>query len=223
VQNKGGNVTDGTYAGFIVLTFLGAILSMGLTNANNIIRRDGTKVILMKNPSWKTEFIGLWETVIDDPWVVLLFPLFWSSNTFYTDQLNIMNGAYFTTRTRALNSVLYWSAQIIGALLWGYCLDFPKIRRSLRAKIAFGVLTALTFGIWGGGWAWQKDQALRGETEGHEIDWADGSKFLAPMFLYFFYGFYDAVWQTSIYWYDSLPSTDLLFVIFFLSADLLRL
>lgn len=201
VQNKSGNVTDGTYAGFVVLTFLGAILSMGLTNANNIIRRDGTKVILMKNPSWKTEFIGLWETVVDDPWVVLLFPLFWSSNTFYTYQLNIMNGVYFTTRARALNNVLYWSAQIIGALLWGYCLDFPKIRRSLRAKIAFGVLTALTFGIWGGGWAWQKDQPLRGETEGHEIDWTDGSKFLAPMFLYFFYGFYDAVWQTSIYWY----------------------
>lgn len=201
VGNKDDNVTDGTYAGFLVLTFLGAILSMGLTNADNIIRRDGTKVIVMKNPSWRTEFIGLWETIVTDPWILLLFPFFFSSNTFYTYQLNIFNGAYFTTRTRALNSVLYYTAQIIGAFLWGYCLDFPKIRRSLRAKIAFVVIVALTFGIWGGGWAWQKDQPIRGETIGTEIDWEDGSKFLAPMFLYFFYGFYDAIYQTSIYWY----------------------
>ncbi|CAI4218878.1 unnamed protein product [Parascedosporium putredinis] len=170
VGNKDDNVTDGTYAGFIVLTFLGAILSMGLTNAGNIVRRDGSKVIVMKNPSWTSEFLGLWETVVSDPWVILLFPLFFSSNTFYTYQLNIMNGAYFTTRTRALNNVLYWTAQIVGALVWG-------------------------------GWAWQKDRPARGETEGTEIDWEDGSKFLAPMFLYFFYGLYDAVYQTTIYWY----------------------
>ena len=33
------------------------------------------------------------------------------------------------------------------------------------------------------------------------VDWTDGGRrYIGPMFLYFFYGFYDAVWQTCIYW-----------------------
>jgi len=205
INNSSNTVNDGTYAAFLILTFLGAILSFTLANAHRVVRDDGSKVILMKNPTWKTEFIGLWETIKMDPWIVLLFPIFWSSNTFYTYQLNDMNGAHFSLRTRALNSTLYWSAQIVGALVFGYALDFPKVRRSVRAKAALLVLTALTFAIWGGGWAWQKKQVVRAVVEDKEheydrLDWTE-SGYIGPMFLFFFYGFFDAVWQTSIYWY----------------------
>lgn len=30
-------------------------------------------------------------------------------------------------------------------------------------------------------------------------DWSDGG-YVGPMFLYIFYGMYDAAWQTSVYW-----------------------
>lgn len=205
MHSKAGGVNDGTYAAFIILMFIGACIALTLCNADKVVRDDSTKVILMKSPTWQSELKGLWDTMALSPWVLLLFPMFFCSNIFYTYQTNEMNGAHFNIRTRSLNGLLYWLAQIIGAVINGYLLDYPGLRRSVKAKISFGVLFALTFAIWGGGWAWQKDQDPREVTEakGYEtIDWtAKGSKYLGPMFLYFFYGFYDAIWQTNIYWY----------------------
>ncbi|KAH7134780.1 major facilitator superfamily domain-containing protein [Dactylonectria estremocensis] len=212
IHKTSGPVTDGTYAAFIVLMFIGAVLALFLCDADKIIREDHTKVIVMKNPSWKTEIIGLWETLRDSPWILLLFPMFFSSNIFYTYQNNGMNGAFFNVRTRALNNLLYWLAQIIGAFIFGHALDFSKVRRSLRAKASLVVLFVLTFAIWGGGYAWQKQQVSRKEakTEGFvTVDWTDGGKlFIGPMFLYFFYGFFDAAWQTCMYWYMGALSNN---------------
>ena len=100
----------------------------------------------MKNPSWKSEFIGLWETFKIEPVILLLFPMFWSSNWFYTYQFNDVNGGgKFDTRTKSLNGVLYYLAQIFGALVFGYCLDLQHFRRSTRARGAWAVLFVLTF------------------------------------------------------------------------------
>jgi len=182
---------------------LGAILALFLCNAGRVLRDDGSKVILMKNPTWYSEIKGLWETIQMEPWIVLLFPLFWSSNTFYTYQGNGFNGPHFNVRTRALNNLMYWLAQIIGALVFGFALD-TKAKRTTRAKVSFVAMVILTFVIWGGGWAWQKKQDPREVTsvKGYVgVDWLDGGElFVGPMFLYFFYGFFDAAWQTCIYW-----------------------
>lgn len=97
----------------------------------------------MKHPSWKTEIIGMYETFMLEPYVVLLFPMFWASNWFYTYQFNTVNGAKFDVRTRSLNSVLYWSAQIVGAGIMGVCLDI-HIRRRTKAFAAWGALFILT-------------------------------------------------------------------------------
>ncbi|RYP73116.1 hypothetical protein DL770_007840 [Monosporascus sp. CRB-9-2] len=205
-RTTNGTVSDGTYIGFIILMVIGASLAFALCNVDAVHREDGSKVVMMKNPTWRTEFIGLWECLYQQPWVVALFPMFFASNIFYTYQQNNMNGPHFNVRTRALNNLLYWLAQIIGAVLMGYALDFPKLRRSLRAKASFGILFALTFVIWGGGYKYQMQRVDR-ETaatddykENGTMDWAD-SGYIGPMFLYIFYGMYDAVWQTCIYWY----------------------
>ncbi|KAF7550568.1 hypothetical protein G7046_g7974 [Stylonectria norvegica] len=207
INKTSGPVTDGTYAAFIILMFLGAILGLFLVDADKVIREDNTKVILMKNPSWSTEIKGLWETLYNSPWIFMLFPMFFSSNIFTTYQNNGMNGAHFNVRTRALNNLLYWLAQIFGAFVFGYSLDIHSLRRSVRAKASLVALFLLTFAVWGGGYAWQKDQVSREVAtskafEDKKIDWTNGGKkFIGPMFLYFFYGFYDAAWQTCIYWY----------------------
>jgi len=157
----------------------------------------------MKNPTWKTEIVGLWETLRTDLYILLLFPMFFASNWFYTYQFNDVNSAYFNTRTRALNSVLYWGAQIVGAGVFGLCLDLSMFRRSTRAKGAWVVLFALTMAIWGGGYAFQKDytrDSVSVESGYDGKDWAD-SGYVGPMFLYIFYGFYDAAWQTCVYWF----------------------
>ena len=119
-------------------------------------------------------------------------------------QFNAVNGAYFNTRTRALNNVLYWIAQIIGSWLFGFLLDLPY-RRSIKARYGLGFLFLLTMGIWGGGYAFQRDFTRESTSHKPPVnyegkDWAE-SGYLGPMFLYFFYGFFDAAWQTSVYWF----------------------
>jgi hypothetical protein len=183
--------------------FLGAILALFLADAGNIIREDGSKVILMKNPTWTSEFVGLWETIRTETYIILLFPMFFASNWFYTYQFNAVNAAHFNTRTRALNNTLYWISQIVGAFVFGYALDLSKVRRTIRAKAALGALFAITMIIWGGGWAWQSKQESREIVTDlkytGQMDWlSDG--YVGVMFLYMFYGFYDAAWQTCIYW-----------------------
>ena len=184
--------------------FFGAALALLLCNANDIIRKDGSYVILMKNPTWQSEFLGLYETIRYEPFVIFLFPMFFSSNWFYVYQQNIVNSAYFSTRTKALNSLLYWLAQIAAAAIWGYLLDLEHIRRSVRAKIALIVLFILTFVVWGGGYVHQRTYT-REMTDSRSFvakDWED-SGYVGPMFLYIFYGFYDAAWQATVYWYVS--------------------
>lgn len=181
--------------------FCGALLALCLCDANKVVRKDGSKVILMLHPTWSSELLGLWTTLQTEPYILLLFPMFFSSNWFYTYQQNGENAAHFNTRTRALNNTLYWTAQIVAAMIFGYCFDI-KIRRTIKAKVALLVLFTLTMVIYGGGWAFQKKQVPRSvsdETTFVKMDWTD-SGYLGPMFLYFFYGFFDAAWQTTTYW-----------------------
>lgn len=166
------------------------------------MRRDGSKIILMKHPTWKTEILGLWETLSSDPYIILLFPMFFASNWFYTYQFQDVNLARFNTRTRALNSTLYWLAQMFGAFIFGFALDFPNVRRTTRAKAAWVVMFVLTFAIWGGGYVFQLKYTRKDtnpDVVHFQYDWNSNS-YVGPMFLYISYGFYDAAWQTCVYW-----------------------
>lgn len=199
--NKSNAVGNGTYIAFIVLTLLGAVVGGTLISPLKVVRADGTHVIAMKHPSWKSEIVGMWEVLKAHSYIVALFPMFFASNWFYTYQFNAVNLAYFNIRTRSLNNVVYWSAQIIGAFAFGYGLDYPGIRRVTRARIGTGALFLLTIGIWAGGYVFQKGYTRESVTSGltPKKDWTD-SGYIGPMFLYLFYGFFDAAWQTTAYW-----------------------
>ena len=187
------------------------MLAWFLVDAKTVLRNDGSRIILMKNPTWKTEVFGLWETLLSDPYIILLFPMFFASNWFYTYQFNGVNLAQFNTRTRALNNTLYWSSQIAGALVFGYALDISRFRRTVRAKAVWLVLFVITMVIWGGGYDFQKGYTRAMVNAGADtpndpsddyvkMDWSSPG-YVGPMFLYIFYGVYDAAWQTCVYWY----------------------
>jgi hypothetical protein len=179
----------------------GFVLAGFLCNPLLIQRSDGSRVIMMKHPTWKSEFIGLFQTLRSDWYILFLFPMFFTSNWFYTYHFQDVNLARFNIRTRALNSVLYYMAQIVGAWVFGYALDTTYFRRTTRAKIAVGLLFVLTFVIWGGGYDFQTEytRAMVTADDYVKLDWTD-SGYIGPMFLYMFYGFYDSVWQTTSYW-----------------------
>ena len=180
---------------------LGAALAWFLIDSKHVLRSDGSHVIVMKHPTWTSEVFGLWEVARDDSYIIALFPMFFASNWFYTYQFNDFNLAKFNIRTRALNSLLYWLSQIIGAYTFGYALDITRFRRTVRAKAALVGLFVITMAIWGGGYAWQKNytQATDAPKVGSKIDWTTPG-YVGPLFLYMFYGFYDAAWQTTVYW-----------------------
>jgi len=202
LHSTSSSVNDGTYIAFMVLMASGFVLAGFLCNPKLVERDDGSRVILMKNPSWKSELLGLWQTLISDWYIVLLFPMFFASNWFYTYHFQDVNAVKFNIRTRALNNVLYWLMQIVGAYTFGYALDSGMFRRTMRAKIDLVALFVLTMAVWGGGYAFQKEytRATVDPDSGFiPLDFND-SGYIGPMFLYMFYGFFDAAWQTSVYW-----------------------
>ena len=95
---------------------------------------------------------------------------------------------------------MYWVAEIVGSYLIGYALDSPRLRRSLRARIAAGVLLCLVFAVWSGAYVWQtrKNTAL-GMTAA-KMDFTDPG-YVGPVLLYLSFGVLAAVWQTTLYWY----------------------
>jgi len=139
--------------------------------------------------------------IVFDWRIMCLYPMFFNANVFYSYQQNNVNGQTFNLRTRSLNGALYWIAQMFGGLLMGLVLDYGRLGRKARALAGWAVLFVTGMAIWGGGYKFQlwNDQRLR---QGHkqDIDYTDGSVFLGPMFLYFFYGAYDSFWQAYCYW-----------------------
>jgi len=194
-------VSNGTYIGFLILTIIGACMALTLVDAKKVVRTDGSRIILMKHPTWKSEIFGLYQTLRSDPYIIFMWPMFFASNWFYVYQFNDVNLAKFNTRTRALNNVLYWTMQMVGATVFGYALDYSKLTRRTRAKAAWIALLALTMAIWGGGYAFQKPYT-RAEFNAGDLatfDWTSPG-YGGPLVLYMFYGFYDAAWQTTVYW-----------------------
>jgi len=143
--------------------------------------------------------MGMIKVLRFDYWVVLLFPYFLSSNWLYTFQFNEYNGARFTLRTRALNSLLYWFFQIFGALFLGTCLDSTRFRRTVRAWGGLAFVTVLAMAVWGGTY-----HATKGFTRADVgvtplIDLKD-SGYASKVVLYIWMGILDACWQNYAYW-----------------------
>jgi hypothetical protein len=91
-------VGDTTYIAFLILTAIGTLLALSLCNAEKVVREDGSRIIVMKHPTWKSEFSGLWEILKSDTYVIALFPMFFGSNYFYTYQFNVSSSICFKAR-----------------------------------------------------------------------------------------------------------------------------
>ncbi|KAF8474633.1 hypothetical protein BDZ91DRAFT_711380 [Kalaharituber pfeilii] len=225
-----GVVNDGTYIGFLVLMITGAILAFFLVPPEQIIRKDGTRVAPVRHPSAISEVKGLYQTLISDYYIVLLFPMFWASNWFYTYQQNCYNLYLFNLRGRAFNNIWYWLAQILGAVAFGFVLDNTRLgSRKTRAWLGWGILFVIVNVIWGGGYvvldrysderqhianaAYNANRAKQGLPIDETLELPPnidvyGDSFAAYCILYLFYGFLDAMWQTYAYWLMGALSND---------------
>ncbi|KAG9315504.1 major facilitator superfamily domain-containing protein [Chiua virens] len=195
--------------GFLILTFIGVVLPVFLADPYQMVRTDGTKVVRVTHPSWKTEFFSLFVALKDDPWILLLFPMFFASNYFYTWQFNDYNGAIFTIRARGLNNLVYWSSQIVGSVFIGYLiLDQKLYKRRTRAFIGWVLVFLMVFVVHIWAYFYQRTYTRESVSVATEIDIYD-SDFPAHVWLMIFYGILDSMWQTYAYWLMGAMSNDL--------------
>ncbi|EGO00182.1 hypothetical protein SERLA73DRAFT_52878 [Serpula lacrymans var. lacrymans S7.3] len=196
---------SGTYIGFLVLTLIGVCIPFFMADPNKMIRTDGTKVARVQHPTWKHEFYSLYVTLKTDPFIVLLFPMFFASNYFYTWQFDDYSAALFNIRTRSLNNLVYWSCQIFGSIAIGLVLDTPRLRRRVRAFSGWAILLAMVFGVYGWAYYYQKGYTRAMATP--TMDFSDKG-YAAYCWLIIFYGLFGAMWETMAYWLMGAMSND---------------
>ncbi|KAF3432711.1 hypothetical protein FNV43_RR23813 [Rhamnella rubrinervis] len=197
-RTKAPSVNDGTYIAFMCFMFVGALLSLAILPPSRVIRDDGTRCTNIKYSNVSTEAVEIVKLFRN--WkMLLIFPAAWSSNFFYTYQFNHVNGALFNLRTRGLNNVFYWGAQMLGSIGIGYLMDFSFQSRRARGFAGIGVVGVLGTAIWGGGLANQLHYSTNDLPV--KLDFKDsGVDFAGPFVLYFSYGLLDAMFQSMVYW-----------------------
>ncbi|KIN05072.1 hypothetical protein OIDMADRAFT_101891 [Oidiodendron maius Zn] len=199
-HSKSGTVSDSTYIALMVIMIFGWFLGIFICSPSRIKLAQLHAAIETEKHSLKATIIQAVRTVCT--WrVACMIPLFFCANVFYSYQQNDVNGMTFNIRTRSLNGALYWMAQMLGGLFIGVLLDLPFLGRPTRAKLGWVVLFVTGMAIWGGGYAFQKWENRRlAAGLKQDIDYTQGSLSAGPIFLYIFYGAYDALWQGFCYW-----------------------
>jgi hypothetical protein len=202
------SVNDGTYIGFMIFMTVGMILTLAILHPRHVIRDDGTKCTNIKYSSVVIELVEIAKLFRN--WrMLLLVPAAWASNFFYTYQFNNVNGVLFTVRTKGLNNVFYWGAQMVGSVFIGYIMDFTFNSRRTRGLVGIGVVAAFGTAIWAGGLANQRTYKRGDEKVNPMIDFKfSGSDFAGPFVLYFSYGLLDAMFQSMVYWIIGALAND---------------
>lgn len=188
-------VSTGTYLAFIIIMLVGCCISLLLLNPQDVRRSDGSALEQFERTNLKQEFIDTIKLFTD--WKLLaLFPAFFASNFFYSYQFEI-NAFYFSLRTRALNSMIYWLTQVVGTFGLGLILDNSKLKRRTRGLIGLAITCLLVIGTWIGGAVFQT--TFTHDTPSPNVDFKS-KNFGGPFVLYFMYGISDAMWQGWCYW-----------------------
>lgn len=198
-DSKTGTVSNATCIALLIIMAVGGALGLFICPPS-YVRSAQLQTTPESEKNWRHIARQSLKTICD--WRVLcMLPLFFSANVFYSYQQNAENGMNFNIRTRSLNGALYWIAQMLGGLIMGMILDIPQLTRPMRARVGWAFLFVTGMGIWGGGYAFQKwsDQRLELGLK-QDIEYTDGNISVGPIFLYIFYGAYDAFWQSFCYW-----------------------
>lgn len=193
-------VTDSTYIALMVIMIFGWALGLFICSPSRIRLAQLHNAVETEKHSVKGTIQTAFRTIFK--WrVACMIPLFFSANVFYSYQQNNVNGMTFNIRTRSLNSALYWMSQMLGGLFIGLILDIPWLDRPGRARLGWSVVFVAGMAIWGGGYQFQKwEDARLAQGLKQDIDYTQGSISTGPMFLYIFYGAFDALWQGFSYW-----------------------
>lgn len=196
-----GSISEATYVALMTIMCLGFPFALNVSTADRVQRRDGRPVVLKKAPTLAKTFNILWAQ-IKTPTVLGLMPFMIYAQWFLSYQWQF-NFAYFTVRTRALNSMLFYLGGLVAALSFGQLLDWTRFDRKTRARIGFFVVSITS------GTSWIIGQAVQHHymTNPPTLDWAEKSYGL-PCFLFLLWGISDPLYVLLLhflcflFWYS---------------------
>ncbi|KAL2832822.1 MFS general substrate transporter [Aspergillus cavernicola] len=191
-----GKVTYTTYLGLVAISALGAPLTLLLSQPQNVVRSNGTKIPYMKTTSLAIESRAIWKQ-LKNKYMLLLIPVFLAGQFGATYQGNYLT-SYFTVRSRALASFL---TAVVGAaanLLTGTVLDLKHFSRETRSKAVYIFVLVFVTASWT--WCAIVESNLSRRAEPPAFDLGDGPTFNSAFTVYMFFRFFYEVLQTYIYW-----------------------
>ncbi|KAF9102706.1 hypothetical protein BGX29_004284 [Mortierella sp. GBA35] len=194
------DVSPSTYIVYMVVMGVSTCFAFFLSKPSTIVRDNGEPVIVSKFAGVRAEFRAILSVFCD--WrMLLLIPAFFFSNFCYTYQFNDFNGSNFNIRTRSLNSIAFWVAQIVGALVIGHLLDRLPWKRPKRAMLGLWVVAVLFMATWVGAFMMQvKHQWQRKTFNPDLIDFEHKSIYPQLLTIYIMFGFCDAAFAVYCYW-----------------------
>ncbi|KAG0254642.1 hypothetical protein BG011_005612 [Mortierella polycephala] len=196
---------DATYAVFLAIMGVGTLVALSLAPPSSVTHSNGDHILIQKFPTWSGEIVAIMKLFLD--WhMIVLIPMFLSSNWFYSYQFSTVNGRYFSIRTQSLNNIFYWASQIFGSYSFARVLDFQGVARRRRAIWGLCIICCFFIATWIGGIFFQRTYNINEPKPNH--DFTEGASYVGPLFLYIFFGLNDAAWQTYIYWLMGAMSND---------------
>ncbi|CAG8368977.1 unnamed protein product [Penicillium salamii] len=191
-----GKVTYTTYLGLVAISALGAPFALLLSQPQDVIRSNGTKIPYMKKTCFAIEARAIWKQ-LSNKYMLLLIPVFLAGQFGSTYQGNYLT-TYFTVRSRALASFL---TAVVGAaanIITGLILDVKSVSRENRSKgVYIFVLIFVT-----AAWTWNAivETKLSRMADPPTFDLGDGPFFNSAFTVYMIFKFFYEVLQTYIYW-----------------------
>ncbi|KAI8326374.1 MFS general substrate transporter [Martensiomyces pterosporus] len=203
--NHEGPLSDAAYAAFLAIEVCGSLCALVLAPPSKVERSDGSRVEIRKVDNIISDAIAIIKLFLD-PWMLILIPMMFSSNFYYSYQFGPYNGSLFTTRTKGFNNIWYWGAQMGTSFVFTRLLDRQSLSRKRRALYGVIITFCVVNAVWGGTLKMQNKYthgaSAAGPTDypGGAIDFKDTKRAAGPCILYACMGMQDALWNNMAYW-----------------------
>ncbi|XDG02617.1 hypothetical protein ABKA04_002232 [Annulohypoxylon sp. FPYF3050] len=202
IKGAVGGVTPDTYIAFLIIESLALPFAFLISPLENVVRSDGTRILVSEKLSFKQEFKLIRFTMSSK--LILLSALWAVWSFFYSGTWSTYLATYFTTRSRALSSLISPFFCIVGCFGLGFILDIKSLSQRRRAQLGLFTVVILNLGVYI--WSIVMQVKFNVRSPG-KIDW-DDSLYATSFLPYFFVQTTGPLSQSYMYWLLSSFATD---------------
>ncbi|KAF4551869.1 UNC93-like protein 2 [Elsinoe fawcettii] len=187
-----GKVGSQTYLVFVALQCLGAPIALLLSKPEQVIRKDGSKVIVRAEKTFKGELRALWKLSARKD-ILLLLPVFWAA--YFNQFSGNFQTYYFGVRARALIGFVSNFGTLLSSQIMSMLLDYKDFPVKKRINIGFYYVVAWHVIAWVYGWV-INEKYTRNQPA---FDWEDAG-FVEGFFVLLLWDFARQALQNWLYY-----------------------